>query len=210
MANKIELFYPIKDPKIVTQNFGENAVPIYKEWGLLGHSGIDMVGMHDQIVRAAHDGIVTYTGVDSNEGWGIVIRTKDQRQYGAGDAYFKTIYWHLVAGSILVKIGDEVRCGQPIARCGNTGTWGNLKPIPPEYYAPVWKGNHLHFGLKPIAPGEDEWRWDNIEQKNGYNGAIDPAPYWNGMYAEDYIDIKDKLALLFQKVADLFRLILKI
>lgn len=208
---KLEIFYPIKNPKIVTQGFGENLVPIYKTWGLLGHNGIDMVGMWGQTIRAAHDGIVTYAGTDANEGWGIVIRTKDEREYLGGKAFFKSIYWHCQPNSFLVKVGDEVKCGQPIAKCGNTGTWGDLKgqPIPPEYGPPIYKGTHLHFALKPIAPGENDWTWDNILQENGYRGAVDPATFWNGMYAEDYLSLSNQLAIIVTKVAELFKLIFK-
>mgnify|MGYP001586781256 CR=1 FL=1 len=204
---KLELFYPIKNPKIITQAFGQNLVPYYQQLGYKGHTGIDMVGMHDQIVRAAHDGIVTYAGTDANEGWGIVIRTEDERTGIDGKpSLWKTVYWHLVANSFLVKVGDKVRCGQPIARCGNTGTWGSTTPGP-ECFAPIWKGNHLHFGLKPIAAGENDWTWTNSQQSNGYAGALNPQPYFNGLYAEDYISISDKLILLFQKVADIFKLL---
>ena len=46
-------------------------------------------------------------------------------------------------------------------------------------------GPHLHFGLKPEREGEAPAQFSNLEGDNGYRGAIDPAPCWNGFYAED-------------------------
>ena len=169
---KLELFWPLKKT-IITQGFGENQYAVYKaEWGLLGHNGIDMIDTthygNGFDVFAAHDGIVTFAGADSNEGYGVVIRTEEPFDYKDQPTYFKTIYWHLYQDKIFVKIGDRVRIGDRIALGDSTGR--NTGP-------------HLHFGLKPIKQGEADWLWDNIEQKNGYNGAIDPAPYFSTMSA---------------------------
>ena len=38
-------------------------------------------------------------------------------------------------------------------------------------------GSHLHFSLKPVQQGEQPWQWYNTEQKNGYNGSINPETY---------------------------------
>ena len=189
---KLELFYPIKNPFIITQKFGQNLNPIYKELKMAGHNGWDIVGQTGQIIRAAHDGIVTFTGEDGSGGLGVVIRTLDQREYNDGSAYFKTIYWHCFPGSFLVKAGDIVKCGQPVAKCDTTG---------------AATGAHLHFGLKPMRQGEQDWQWFNLEQDNGYNGAIDPFSYWSGMYAEDYRSFSDQLALIAKKVAELWKIV---
>lgn len=47
-------------------------------------------------------------------------------------------YWHLRSGSILVRVGDKVRCGQPLALVGSSGN----SAMP-----------HLHFQLE-AASGE--------------------------------------------------------
>lgn len=178
---KLELFYPVKNPFTVTQKFGENLNPLYKQLGLLGHNGWDIWGNYGQIIRAAHDGIVTFTGEDGSGGLGVVLRTLDKREYGDITAYYKTIYWHCKPGSFKVKAGDIVMVGDPLAECDTTG---------------VATGAHLHFGLKPVAKGEQDWEWYNLEPANGYNGAIDPAPHWSGMYAEDFKSISSKLKQL--------------
>ncbi len=59
-------------------------------------------------------------------------------------------------------------------------------------------GDHLHFGLKPIKTANggpispedatDVGNYQNLEQLNGYAGAIDPSPYYLGKNANDKFD----------------------
>lgn len=189
---KLELYYPLKNPSRVTQKFGENLIPLYKELKMSGHNGWDIFGNTGQVIRAAHDGVVVFTGEDGSGGLGVVVRTLNQREYMGAETYFKTIYWHCLPGSFFVKAGDIVKCGDPLAKCDTTG---------------LATGAHLHFGLKPVKQGEQDWQWFNLEQDNGYFGAIDPDPYWKGMYAEDYRSISDQISLISKKVAELFKLI---
>lgn len=166
---KLKLYNPLKRV-VVTQFFGlENTSPEmrekYKTIGLKegGHSGVDMVAFDGTPVYASHDGRVTFTGYDGSGGLGVVIRTHEPVEFKDGTiAYAKTIYWHLKKGSVIVTGGQEVKAGQQIAEADNTG---------------FSTGSHLHWGLKPIAKGENDWIWYNTEQDNGYNGAIDPMPY---------------------------------
>lgn len=160
----LKLYWPLSEIR-VTQYFGENQTPLYKQLGLLGHTGIDLVAPDGTPVLASHDGIVTFTGEDGSGGLGVVIRTLEAFAYKDGPSFYKTIYWHLAKNSFKVKPGDTVQAGQTIALADNTG---------------ASTGSHLHFGLKPIAQGEQDWQWDNIEQNNGYKGAIDPLPYITG------------------------------
>lgn len=176
---KFEICYPIK-PFTITQHFGENLVPIYKTWGLIGHPGIDMVGTMGQIVLATHDGIVSYCGYDENEGQGIVIRTEQQFDYLDSQAFYKSIYWHLLPDSIIVKVGQRVKTGDILAKCDSTGVLLGVKNGPPNV-------SHLHFGLKPVKQGESDFVWYNWDQSNGYAGAINPDPFFNGLYAADLV-----------------------
>jgi murein DD-endopeptidase MepM/ murein hydrolase activator NlpD len=191
---RFELWYPIK-PSIITQPFGVNG-DFYQKNGIniLGHNGVDLVASDGQVCRAAHDGVVTFTGEDSKGGLGVVLRTFDEYDYQDGSAYYKTIYWHLKPNTFKVKPGQEVKVGDALAECDNTG---------------LSTGTHLHFGLKPVAKtGEEDWAWQNIEQNNGYLGAIDPAPYFNGYYAEDavfVIAIMNQIIETLKKVVDLLK-----
>ena len=188
---KLQLYYPVL-PWTTFQGFGEchpSVCDIYKnQLGLLGHNGIDARAVHGQVVRAAHDGEVTFAGEDGSAGLGVVIRTTEKLEYGNETAYYKTIYWHLKKGSIKVTPGQRVKVGDVIAEADNTG---------------LSTGDHLHFGLKPVYQGEKPWEWWNSEQNNGYKGAIDPAPFLIGKYAEDaYILPKasDEIAVFAAKM----------
>ncbi len=127
------------------------------------------VGICTPPTAPSHEGSVTFTGHDGSGGLGVVIRTKEPCVYQNGTAYYKTIYWHLKEGTIRVKPDQEVVAGTIIALADNTG---------------MSTGSHLHFGLKPMTQGEQAWQWANIEQNNGYQGAIDPTIYFTGEYAD--------------------------
>lgn len=188
---KLKLKYPIA-PWVVSQGFGGNDVPLYKQLGLLGHSGIDVPCKEGTPVYASHDGVVTYAGEDGAGGLTIVIRTKEKFEYGNDEVFFKSIYCHLKKGSFKIKATDEVKCGDQIAEADTTG------------YATA---SHLHFAIKPIAKGEADWQWDNIEQKNGYNGAINPEPYFTGEYAKTNPSLRFSSTLHFgQTSPDVARL----
>ena len=181
---KFDLYYPTK-PYRVNQHFGENANTFYASLGMLGHNGIDIWAPLGYIVRASHDGTVTYAGGEQKEGIGVTITTDKEYDYKGGQVYFKTIYWHLL--SVSVKYGQKVKAGDVIGYADNTG---------------MSTGSHLHFGLKPCAK-QGDFIIENLEQTNGYFGAIDPAPYWNRIYAEDIIGLVARLELLKIKLAEL-------
>jgi murein DD-endopeptidase MepM/ murein hydrolase activator NlpD len=187
---KLELYYPTK-PYVCGQKFGENQVSFYHELGLDGHNGLDLHAPDGWIVRAAHDGVVTFAGEDGSAGLGIVIRTTQTFDYKDGQAYYKTIYWHLKKGCLYKAGGDMVKAGDIIALADNTGQS---------------TGAHLHLGLKPMEKGENEWTWWNTEQNNGYKGAINPEPFFNGFHAADahiVTKITEGLALAWKKAKDL-------
>mgnify|MGYP001607997960 FL=1 len=78
---KFELYFPVK-PWTVLQGWGTNG-----EWyrangiNIVGHNGLDLTANHGQAIRASHDGEVVYAGVDSKEGWGVVVRTTEPFDY---------------------------------------------------------------------------------------------------------------------------------
>lgn len=169
---KFELWIPIK-PYTLTQGFGVNG-EYYRANGIniLGHNGLDLVGTDGQIIRASHDGVVTFTGEDGKGGLGVVIRTNEKYYWEPAKdwVYMKSIYWHCKPNTFKVKPGDIVKVGDSIAECDSTG---------------FSTSSHLHWGVKPVQQGEQEWEWYNILQDNGYYGAIDPKPFFNNYYAQD-------------------------
>lgn len=190
--NKLELFYPVK-PNSINQGFGVVS-PVYTSLGMKGHNGIDFYAVNAEPVRAAHSGIITFTGEDGSGGWGVVIRTTEQKTYenGTKSAFLKSIYWHLIPNSFTVHPGDTVQVGQIIALADNTG---------------LSTGTHLHFGIKPVAQGENDWEWSNVDQNNGYLGAIDPLPYFGNLYAEDYYGIQQQINAIAKKIQELWNVI---
>lgn len=168
---KLSIFYPVK-PLFVNQKFGEVANLAYYEANGInfkGHNGIDFAAKHGQPVYASHDGLC-YPEIDPGGGNGVVITTLQPFDYGTSTAYFKTIFWHLIQDDAVVKTGQQVKVGELIGYADSTG---------------LSTGDHLHFGLKPMSKGEPAGTWYNLEQDNGYMGAIDPMPYFNGLFAQD-------------------------
>lgn len=191
---RLRLQYPVQPPTI-NQVFGVNG-DYYQKNGIniTGHNGIDFRAYHGQEVYASHDGIVTYAGLDNREGLGIVLRTKEQVDYDGGVGFVKTIYWHLK--DVSVTVGQEIRLGQLIGHADNTG---------------LSTGDHLHFGLKPILKGENDWTWWNAEPNNGYGGAIDPAPYFIASVKPEDTDLIENLTLqktLLERVVELYKQLL--
>lgn len=165
--SRLSLAFPLKE-RFITQSFGKNATDVYSSLGLKGHNGEDWRAPDGTPCYATHDGRVTYAGYDGAGGLTIVIRTEEEFESVDGvPSYWKTIYCHLKKDTLKVTGGQQVKVGQHIADCDNTG---------------LSTGSHLHFGLKPIVRGEQEWQWENIEDTNGYRGAVDPSPYFETAY----------------------------
>jgi len=172
------LYYPTV-PFTITQPFGTNPA-MYAQFGIKGHNGLDIKCYHGQPLYASHDGLAYYS-VDDSEGHGVVIRTNEKYTYNGEESYFKTIYWHLCtsqeakfASPVWRYVKDNhgapmpVKAGDLIGFADNTG---------------FSTGDHLHFALKPQALNEENGAFWNAAQNNGYAGAIDPMPYFNGIYA---------------------------
>lgn len=167
--SQLKIYYPVK-PSTINQPFGVNGA-YYESKGvnIIGHNGIDFAATHAQPVYATHDG-VAYPEEDENQGFGVVLITNQPFDYVIGQVYFKTIYWHLI-NDIPVKTGDAVKAGDLLGYANNTG---------------LSTGDHLHFGLKPVlSSNEPPFAWETINPNNGYLGAIDPTPYFNGLFAQD-------------------------
>lgn len=177
---RFEIYYPVK-PRWVNQSFG-HIMPVYTSLGLAGHNGIDFMADHGQPVYAAHDG-TCYPEIDVNGGNGVVIRTDETYDYNGQKVHFKSIYWHLMQADAVVKTGQKVKAGDLIGYADSTG---------------LSTGDHLHFAIKPQAWNETDWTWYNVEQTNGYFGAIDPQQYFNGFYAQDAVKV---VSLLTQVIA---------
>ncbi len=155
----LQLLLPVRDI-YVTQPFAVNYLDFYQKLGMKGHNGIDFKTNDSCPVFASHDGIIT--GIGADEGAGIYVNITEHPE----GLSFYTVYYHLKETKVLLN--QKVKAGQIIALADNTGKYTT--------------GNHLHFGMKEILNGQ------TINKDNGYNGAIDPSPYfpknWNKTPAE--------------------------
>ncbi|HET9596651.1 MAG TPA: M23 family metallopeptidase, partial [Anaeromyxobacteraceae bacterium] len=94
------------------------------------HDGIDIAAPEGTPIGAAAAGAVVYAGSQSGYGSIVILRH---------DGGLLTLYAH--ASALLVRQGDRVAAGQPIARVGRSGRTS---------------GPHLHFevreGTRPRNP----------------------------------------------------------
>ncbi len=94
------------------------------------HEGVDIDGVFGEEVQAAASGTVVRAGREGRYGRIVVI------DHGGG---LSTLYAH--ASRLLVREGDEVRQGEPIAEVGRSGNA---------------RGTHLHFEVhrdgRPVDP----------------------------------------------------------
>ncbi|MBW5802756.1 LysM peptidoglycan-binding domain-containing protein [Coxiella endosymbiont of Ornithodoros amblus] len=80
--------------------------------GMVGNQGINIAGHYGEMVRAAFDGVVVYSGAGIR-GYGNLIIVKHTNAYLSAYAFNKRI---------LVKEGSRVRAGQKIAEMGRTNS----------------------------------------------------------------------------------------
>lgn len=148
--------YPVDENAIISQYFGITPwASTYKQFGLIGHNGIDWAVATGSPIYACMDGVVSEVRREST-GYGTHLRIKHQTspQPGEGVQYFLGIYGHLKEA--LVSTGESVKAGQVIARSNNTG---------------FSTGPHLHFELRPLDAAGNK-----LYPGNGYDGAVDPYP----------------------------------
>lgn len=107
------------EPVVVTSPFGHRFHPIHGAYRF--HAGTDLLADPAQTVRAAYDGLVTFSGWNGGNGKQIELHH---------DARFTTRYSHLQ--TLLVAEGKRVKKGDVIGLAGSTGQS---------------TGVHLHFEL---------------------------------------------------------------
>jgi len=156
------LNYPTDDYRLF-QPFGDCFPTVcewYKSMGIKGHNGLDIVARTYTLIRAAHTGTVTMARIDHTGGLELNIVTEDGQ--------YISVYYHLYW--FAVKVGEKVQVGDVIGLADNTGKYTT--------------GSHLHFGLYEARP-TSYGGYEKIHRNNGYNGAIDPEPFFTGMTAKD-------------------------
>ena len=124
---------PIDGVPRVTQWYGANPA-YYKQFGNLGHPGIDFGLNTGTPLKAVADGTVSRVQkISTGYGWNVMIN------HGWGE----TIYAHM--SRIDVSATDKMVSGQIMGLSGNTGNS---------------TGPHLHFGMRIFGqdvPGMNNW-----------------------------------------------------
>lgn len=177
---KLSLYYPVS-PVYVNQGFGVNG-DYYKANGIniIGHNGIDFAAKHGEPIYAVHDGEAWYE-IDEDQGHGVVLRTTGLFDYESSQVRFKSIYWHMCDSTKEPQFKSPIEAYMDVGKPGKPIKAGDI--IGYADSTGLSTGDHLHFGLKPVAQNETDGSFYNPAQNNGYLGAIDPTPYFNGIYA---------------------------
>jgi murein DD-endopeptidase MepM/ murein hydrolase activator NlpD len=117
--------WPVTGP--ISSRYGTRVHPVYG--GRRFHDGIDIAVSVGTPVRAAADGVVTWSGDKGGYGLTVII------DHGNG---LETFYAH--NSRLVAKRGSEVKKGQIIAYSGNTG---------------VSTGPHLHYEVRKAGKSVD-------------------------------------------------------
>lgn len=121
------IFSPFPGKPTITQGFGQNP-DIYKQFGYLGHNGIDLGVPEGTVVYAPHDGKVTIKD-DGDKNYGLYVVVDDVRR--------RSVLAHL--SEVLVQDGQTIAQGDPIAKSGKSG---------------FCLGPHLHWTFKLMKDGK--------------------------------------------------------
>lgn len=132
---------------------GQKWQSIYRR--MKGHNGLDLAASYWQPCYAMQNGIVAEISTEENEGLGVVLwHTLAHKD---GIKRYKTRYWHFMSVRKGLKVGDQVKTGELIGYCGDTGRA---------------TGPHLHIDVKEL-----DGNWVIKDYNNGYFGAFDPLPH---------------------------------
>jgi murein DD-endopeptidase MepM/ murein hydrolase activator NlpD len=161
----VKFVFPYSPNGKVTSPFGPRNHPVTGQVGK-NHNGIDISQPGPALgdILSAADGTVVCAGPASGFGNWIKIEHKDAN----GKLVATTLYAHMKASEIYVKVGQKVSAGQKIAQEGNDG---------------VGTASHLHFEMhkgaygNPVDPipyldGKFDVATNNLP---GQNGVPDPA-----------------------------------
>jgi murein DD-endopeptidase MepM/ murein hydrolase activator NlpD len=111
------------------------------------HQGQDISAAAGTPVVAPRGGLISWRAYQARgAGYYLVLTGQDEP--------YNYVFMHLKEGSILVKQGDLVQTGQPLAQVGSTGESSG-----PHLHFEIWDGPWFHGG-HPIDPLPMLQQWD--------------------------------------------------
>lgn len=131
--------------------------PFAMRWGSF-HDGIDIAAPLGSPIYAAADGEVISSGAASGYGNWIRIKHEDG---------MVTLYGHMPADGLHVKVGDRVKAGDHIADMGSEG---------------FSTGSHLHFGVYK-------------DESNSKEQAVDPAEWFKANGYDDFPEVNGQVKI---------------
>jgi murein DD-endopeptidase MepM/ murein hydrolase activator NlpD len=180
----------------LTQGFAENANPYYKGVGLKGHTGHDFVIGYNKPIKASVSGeVYSLLKARNKDGYQAIYQIVDD-----GDFSYEVSYGHL--NDFNVKAGLYVNAGDIIGFEGNYGECYSGGVRVPLSEKDSGKGSHLHFqfrkcirvkktsqGKKYILTSRGKLKregfyYEIVDYDNGYNGCIDPSPFYSVTVAQ--------------------------
>ncbi len=165
------IILPIQGKVRVTQRFGGNA-QIYKQFGLIGHNGIDFTGEFPGVLVPIYspiEGEIIEVGDEGKKGYGKFVRIRTDQLDGK-ERKKEVVLAHFSQFASGIKKGTFVYLYDKIGIMGNTG---------------FSSGPHLHMGLRFLSKNDGV-----LDHKNGFKGYVDFLPYLlgimdQGMFSQD-------------------------
>jgi murein DD-endopeptidase MepM/ murein hydrolase activator NlpD len=187
---ELRLYWPAK-PYKVHQVWGIRN-PLYEQFGFKRHNGEDFALGADTRLYAPCSGTIVRTGNQPNGG-GIFLSVMSEH-YQFPDGQYRVLIDLLHCEKLLVSEGAQVTVGDVVAIADNTG---------------LSTGPHTHIQVRRVHSWNGESGTSLFFKEadsNDANNSIDPSPYWQSVYAQDYwkaISLLQQLVALLQKMLNL-------
>lgn len=215
---KLELWYPLKNFTI-TQKFGANDNVYYSQNKLKGHPGIDMFSFWGDNIYLPQSGKI-YKLLHKDDPNLMNYRAVCILVEGDNGVTDVTEITLGHCNSIECSLGES-QTGTIVATEGNTGDVYSAGTLVTKAQKDAGSkaGSHLHLQLRPVErvqtteagkqyllAGTDGTLYNDGSYylvplfDNGYNGCIDPMPFFNGKFAGDCPIYKEMIQTLDEAV----------
>lgn len=205
MQNTLQVFLPYSKG-LITQKFGDNANPLYKDQGLKGHTAFDWGALYGTKIPNCTFDAYCYSIMHQNDPVLMDYRAAFfivETQTGT----YEVSYGHM--STILALPGKTYQPGDLIGLVGNTGPVfvGQHEVTEAEKDAGSHAGAHLHGPqIRPVVKTQYSNKYSNylvgangnkyvdtngffygiLSYDNGYNGCVSPEPFFTNTLASEY------------------------